>query len=225
VGAFIARISRGRTIRQFIVGVLIGPSLFSMIWFCVFGTAGIKLDQQTNGKFSETLYNDGAAVALFQFLDAYPLALLTSILALFLIFIFFVAGADAGCVVLGSMSAGGVLNPKVGIKLTWGVIMAVIAAVLLVVGGGGTDALDGLTNGAILAATPFGILMVPMCYGLLKTLRSDRRDEERREIEEIMTPQQAPTGSPPRPATGGGPAAQQMTAEDPLERGRHRTSE
>jgi glycine betaine transporter len=224
VGAFIARISRGRTIRQFIVGVLIGPSLFSMIWFCVFGTAGIKLDQQTNGKFSETLYNDGAAVALFQFLDAYPLALLTSILALFLIFIFFVAGADAGCVVLGSMSAGGVLNPKVGIKLTWGVIMAVIAAVLLVVGGGGTDALDGLTNGAILAATPFGILMVPMCYGLLKTLRSDRRDEERREIEEIMTPQQAPTGSPPRPATGG-PAAQQMTAEDPLERGRHRTSE
>jgi choline-glycine betaine transporter len=110
----------------------------------------------------------------------------------------------------------------VGIKLTWGVIMAVIAAVLLVAGGGGTDALDGLTNGAILAATPFGILMVPMCYGLLKTLRSDRRDE--REIEEIMTPQQAPTGPSPRPATGG-PAAQQMTAEDPLERGRRRTSE
>ena len=224
VGAFIARISKGRTIREFIVGVLLGPSLFSMIWFCVFGTAGIKLDQQTNGKFSEALYNDGAAIALFQFLDSYPLALLTSILALFLIFIFFVAGADAGCVVLGSMSAGGVLNPKVGIKLTWGVIMAVIASVLLVVGGGGTDALDGLTNGAILAATPFGILMIPMCYGLLKTLQSDSRDEERRELEEIITPQQAPPGSPPRPATGG-PSAQQMTAEDPLERGRHHTSE
>jgi len=195
-----------------------------MIWFSVFGTAGIQLDQQTNGKFSETLYNDGAAVALFQFLENFPLALLTSILMLFLIFIFFVAGADAGCVVLGSMSAGGVLNPKTSIKLTWGVIMAVIAGVLLVVGGGGSDALDGLTNGAILAATPFGILMVPMCYGLLKTLQSDRREEERREMEEIMTPRQAPTGPPPRPATGG-PAAQQMTAEDPLERGRHRTSE
>jgi len=224
VGAFIARISKGRTIRQFIVGVLIGPSLFSMIWFCVFGTAGIQLDQQTGGKFSETLYNDGAAIALFEFLDAYPLALLTSILALFLIFIFFVAGADAGCVVLGSMSAGGVLNPKVAIKLTWGIIMAVIAAVLLVAGGGGSDALDGLTNGAILAATPFGILMVPMCYGLLKTLQSDRREEERREMEEIMTPQPAPTGPPPRPATGG-PAAQQMTVEDPLDGGQHRTSE
>jgi glycine betaine transporter len=224
VGAFIARISKGRTIREFIVGVLLGPSLFSMIWFCVFGTAGIRLDQQTNGKFSEALYNDGAAVALFQFLDSYPLALLTSILALFLIFIFFVAGADAGCVVLGSMSAGGVLNPKAAIKLTWGVIMAVIASVLLVVGGGGTDALDGLTNGAILAATPFGILMVPMCYGLLKTLQSDGRDEERREMEESMTSRPSPAGSPPRPATGG-PASQQTTAEDPLERGRHRTSE
>ncbi len=224
VGAFIARISKGRTIREFIVGVLIGPSLFSMIWFCVFGTAGIQLDQQTNGKFSETLYNDGAAVALFQFLDSYPLALLTSILALFLIFIFFVAGADAGCVVLGSMSAGGVLNPKVAIKLTWGVIMAVIAAVLLVAGGGGSDALDGLTNGAILAATPFGILMIPMCYGLVKTLQSDRREEERREMEEIMADRPAPSGPPPRPAPGG-TAAQQMTAEDPLERGRHRSSE
>jgi len=220
VGAFIARISKGRTIREFIVGVLVGPSLFSMIWFCVFGTAGIQLDQQTNGKFSETLYNDGAAVALFQFLGSYPLALLTSILALFLIFIFFVAGADAGCVVLGSMSAGGVLNPKTRIKLTWGVIMAAIAAVLLVAGGGGSDALDGLTNGAILAATPFGILMVPMCYGLVKTLQSDRREEERREMEEIMTDRPAPTGPPPRPAPGG-PAAQQMRAEDLRERGEH----
>ncbi len=214
VGAFIARISRGRTIREFVIGVMVGPSLFSMIWFSIFGTAGIQLDNQTNGKFSETLYNDGAAVALFQFLDAYPLALLTSILALFLVFIFFVAGADAGTVVLGSMSAGGVLNPKVTIKLTWGVIMALIAAVLLVAGGGGSDALNGLTNGAILAATPFGILMVPMCYGLYKTLQSDRREEERREMQEIIPDRPAPT----RPAPGG-PTAQQMTAEDPQERG------
>jgi choline-glycine betaine transporter len=103
--------------------------------------------------------------------------------------------------------------------------MALIAAVLLVVGGGGSDALDGLTNGAILAATPFGILMVPMCYGLLKTLQSDRREEERREMEEIMTDRPTPTGSPPRPAPGG-PTARQMTAEnlqEPGERGPYRT--
>jgi glycine betaine transporter len=185
VGAFIARISRGRTIREFIVGVLIGPSLFSMIWFSVFGAAGIRLDNQTGGNLGEAVANDGAAIALFEFLGQYPLALLTSLVALFLVFIFFVAGADAGTIVLGSMSAGGVLNPKTRIKLTWGVIMAALAVALLLAGGGGPDALSGLTNGAILAATPFGILMVPMCYGLFKTLRTDFR-EERKQLQEAM---------------------------------------
>jgi glycine betaine transporter len=185
VGAFIARISRGRTIREFIVGVLVGPSLFSMIWFSVFGAAGIRLDNRTNGDLGEAVANDGAAIALFEFLGQYPLALLTSLVALFLVFIFFVAGADAGTIVLGSMSAGGVLNPKTSIKLTWGVIMAALAVALLLAGGGGPDALSGLTNGAILAATPFGILMVPMCYGLYKTLKTDFR-EERRQLQEAM---------------------------------------
>jgi len=185
VGAFIARISRGRTIREFIIGMLIGPSLFSMIWFSVFGAAGIRLDNQTNGQINEAVTNDGASAALFEFLSAYPLPLLTSLVALFLVFIFFVAGADAGTIVLGSMSAGGVLSPKTSIKLTWGVIMAALAAALLLAGGGGSEALSGLTNGAILAATPFGILMVPMCYGLYKTLKTDYR-EERREMQEML---------------------------------------
>ena len=211
VGAFIARISRGRTIREFIVGVLIGPSLFSMIWFSVFGAAGIQHDNATNGTFSQTLYNDGAAVALFQFLDSYPGALFTSILALFLIFIFFVAGADAGTVVLGSMSTGGVLNPRVAIKLTWGVIMALIAAVLLVAGGGGSDALNGLTNGAILAATPFGLLMIPMCYGLYRTLAADRREEERRELAGHVDGRVTQTD---RSDAAGSPTGPQISADD-----------
>jgi glycine betaine transporter len=205
VGAFIARISRGRTIREFVVGVLVGPSLFSMIWFSVFGAAGIDRDNATNGGFSETISNDGAAVALFQFLDSYPGALFTSILALFLIFIFFVAGADAGTVVLGSMSAGGVLNPKTAIKLTWGVVMALIAAVLLVAGGGGSGALNGLTNGAIVAATPFGLLMIPMCFGLYRTLAQDRREEERRELDGRRAPVRPPDPTS-RPITRGSSA-------------------
>ncbi len=106
-------------------------------------------------------------------------------MALFLIFIFFVAGADAGTIVLGSMSAGGTLNPKTRIKLTWGLIMAALAVALLLAGGGGPDALNGLTNGAILAATPFGILMVPMCYGLYRTIKTDYR-EERQQLQETM---------------------------------------
>ncbi len=217
VGAFIARISRGRTIREFVIGVLIGPSVFSMIWFCVFGATAIQLDGQTNGAIYDTVANQGAAIALFEFLSRFPLALLTSLLALFLVFIFFVAGADAGTIVLGSMSGGGVLNPKRSIKLTWGLIMAGLAAALLLAGGGGQAALDGLTNGAILAATPFGILMVPMCYGLLRSLKEDSREEDRREIQEAMRP------APANPAPGGGPAAQQMTAENPQERDQYRT--
>jgi len=196
VGAFIARISRGRTIREFIVGVMIGPSVFSMIWFAVFGSAGIRLDNQTNGQLYNSVLNGGAAVALFEFLDAYPLALITSLLALFLIFIFFVAGADAGTVVLGSMSSGGALEPRLAVKLTWGIIMAAIAAVLLVVGGGGATALTGLTNGAILAATPFGILMVPMCYGLYKTIAADYREERRKEATIQLSPAAQPRSNP-----------------------------
>jgi glycine betaine transporter len=94
----------------------------------------------------------------FAFLEQNPLFLLTSISMIFLVWIFFVAGADAGTIVLGSMSAGGVLNPKRTIKLTWGAIMGALAAILLLTGG-----LDALQNGAILAATPFAILMCLMC--------------------------------------------------------------
>jgi glycine betaine transporter len=239
VGAFIARISRGRTIRQFVIGVLVGPSLFSMIWFSVFGAAGIQLDNQTNGALGKTVLNEGAAVALFEFLGNYPLALLTSLVALFLVYIFFVAGADAGTIVLGSMSAGGVLNPKTAIKLTWGIIMAALAAALLLAGGGGAEALSGLTNGAILAATPFGILMVPMCYGLYKTLKTDYREErrameevmgydremERRQMNEIMRRRAAgePIGGPTPASQSGVTPPQQMRAEDPEEHGQPRS--
>ncbi|MGH3148070.1 MAG: BCCT family transporter, partial [Rubrobacter sp.] len=171
VGVFIARISKGRTIRQFILGVMIAPSIFSMVWFSVFGAAGIQLDNRTNGAISSAATTD-EATGLFEFLGYFPLALLTSILMIVLVWIFFVAGADAGTIVLGSMSAGGALDPKRRIKLTWGVIMGALAAILLAAGG-----LDALQNGAILAATPFAILMCLMCYCLYKTLQSDYRNE------------------------------------------------
>jgi glycine betaine transporter len=179
VGAFIARISRGRTIRQFILGVMIAPSIFSMIWFSVFGAAGIRVDNQTGGAVSSAALNS-EALGLFEFLEYFPLTLLTSLAMIFLVWIFFVAGADAGTIVLGSMSAGGVLDPSRVIKLTWGAIMGGLAAILLLAGG-----LDALQNGAILAATPFAILMCVMCWCLYKTLARDYR-EERRQIQEIM---------------------------------------
>jgi glycine betaine transporter len=171
VGAFIARISRGRTIRQFILGVLFAPSLFTVLWFSVFGAAGIEVDNRVGGAISRQAAED-EAVALFAFLEQYPGTLFISILAIVLTWIFFVAGADAGTVVLGSMS-GGVLNPRVTVKLTWGVIMAALAAILLAVGG-----LDALQNGAILAATPFGILMLAICWSLHRALVHDHGEQQ-----------------------------------------------
>jgi glycine betaine transporter len=178
VGVFIARISRGRTIREFILGVMIAPTIFSMIWFSVFGSAGIQADNQTNGAISSAA-GTSEALGLFAYLQQNPLFLVTSVLMIFLVWIFFVAGADAGTIVLGSMSAGGVMNPKRLIKLTWGAIMGALAAILL------TGGLDALQNGAILAATPFAILMCLMCWCLYKTIRRDYR-EEREQVREIM---------------------------------------
>jgi len=172
VGAFIARISRGRTIREFLVGVMLAPTLFSVIWFSVFGTSAIDLDDRVNQEISAAAEKE-EAIAMFLFLDQFPLYLVTGILALFLIWIFFVAGADAGTIVLGSMSAG-VLEPSRLIKLTWGAIMGLLAAILLLAGG-----LDALQNGAILAATPFSIIMVFMCWSLYRALAQDYAQEQR----------------------------------------------
>lgn len=170
VGAFIARISRGRTIREFVIGVLLAPSLFTMIWFAVFGSAGIQTDRETGGALGVAVGED-AAVAFFEFIEEFPLAGLIAPLVIFLVWIFFVAGADAGTVVLGSMSSGGKLEPPRTVKLTWGLIMGAIAAILLAAGG-----LDALQNGAIIAATPFMVLMVVLCWALLKALKEDADD-------------------------------------------------
>jgi glycine betaine transporter len=179
VGVFIARISKGRTIREFILGVMIAPTIFSMVWFSVFGAAGIQADNQTNGAISSAA-GTSEALGLFAYLEQNPLYLFTSVAMIFLVWIFFVAGADAGTIVLGSMSAGGVMDPNRVIKLTWGAIMGALAAILLLTGG-----LDALQNGAILAATPFAILMCLMCWCLYKTIRRDYR-EEREQVREIM---------------------------------------
>jgi len=173
VGAFIARISRGRTIREFLVGVLLAPTLFSVVWFSVFGSTAIDVDNSTGGAISDAAAKD-PALSLFAFMDQFPLPLITSLLALFLIWIFFVAGADAGTIVLGSMSSGD-LEPSLLIKLTWGAIMGLLAAILLVAGG-----LTALQNGAILAATPFAVIMVFMCWSLYKAMSEDYEEREHR---------------------------------------------
>ena len=167
VGMFIARISRGRTIRQFVSGVLLVPSLVSMVWFAIFGGAAIKL-QQTGTDIAGA---GGVETQLFNTLEAFPLATVASIVVMVLVAIFFVSGADAASIVMGTLSERGTIEPSKPTVLFWGVATGAVAAVMLLVGG--SDALTGLQTITIVAALPFVVVMIGLAVALVKDLRSD----------------------------------------------------
>ncbi len=167
VGMFIARISRGRTIRQFVSGVLLVPSLVSLVWFCVFGGAAIDLQQS-----GTDVAGAGAVESqLFGTLDAYPLATVASIVVMLLVAIFFVSGADAASIVMGTLSERGTQEPSRATVVFWGVATGAVAAVMLLVGG--DEALTGLQTITIVAALPFVVVMVGLAVSLVKDLRTD----------------------------------------------------
>jgi choline/carnitine/betaine transport len=168
VGLFIARISRGRTIRQFATGVLLVPSLVSLVWFAIFGGAGIAL--QRGGV---DLAGEGTTAGqLFGVLEQYPWATATSVLVMILVGVFFVSGADAASVVMGSLSQRGTLAPSRMVVVFWGVVMGAIAAIMLLLGDEG-EALTGLQNLTIIAALPFALVMAGVAVSLVKDLRHD----------------------------------------------------
>jgi choline/carnitine/betaine transport len=167
VGMFIARISRGRTIRQFVTGVLVVPSLVSVVWFCVLG--GAAIDLQMDGV--DIAGAGGLESQLFTTLDSFPLATITSVLVIVLVAIFFVSGADAASIVMGTLSENGTQEPSRPIVIFWGVATGAAAAVMLLVGG--ADALSGLQTITIVAALPFAIVMVGLAAALMKDLRHD----------------------------------------------------
>ena len=167
VGMFIARISRGRTIRQFVSGVLLVPSLVSMVWFAIFGGAAIKL-QQTGTDIAGA---GGVETQLFNTLEAFPLATVASIVVMVLVAIFFVSGADAASIVMGTLSERGTIEPSKPTVIFWGVATGAVAAVMLLVGG--SDALTGLQTITIVAALPFVVVMIGLAVALVKDLRSD----------------------------------------------------
>ncbi|MER5883137.1 BCCT family transporter [Streptomyces sp. NPDC001941] len=167
VGTFIARISRGRTIREFLVGVLLVPSGATVIWFCVMGGTAIRLDSTGEADLAGAV-KDGAEASLFAMLDALPLGTVTSYLAMLLVMTYFVTSADSASLVMGSLTSRGALHPPTWLVVTWGVLMAAVAAVLLVAGG-----LKSLQTATILVALPFVIVMLVLCWALLKELRED----------------------------------------------------
>ena len=167
VGIFIARISRGRTIRQFVTGVLLVPSAVSLVWFAIFGGAGI--DVQRGG--TDLAGSASAEASLFGLLAEMPLATITSVVVMLLVAIFFVSGADAASIVMGTLSERGTLAPSRKTVIFWGAATGAVAAVMLLVGG--EDALSGLQNITIVAALPFLLVMIGLAVALVKDLSSD----------------------------------------------------
>ncbi|MEF3330157.1 BCCT family transporter [Oceanobacillus sp. M60] len=168
VGSFVARISKGRTIKEFVLGVLLVPSLISFIWFSVLGGSAIHLIHDLgNSQLAETI-NANVDGALFAFLSEFPLGNFLSILALLLIFIFFITSADSATFVLGMLSSNGKPNPSRNLKITWGLITAGSAVVFLLAGG-----LEAVRTIAIVIATPFTIITVFICWAVLKELRNE----------------------------------------------------
>lgn len=172
VGTFIARISRGRTIREFVVGVILAPTLLSFVWFTIFGGTAIYLDLFEGGSVAQTAASN-LPQALFDTLNSLPFGFALSVLALVLVSIFFITSADSATFVLGSMSTGGSENPSALVKLVWGVVIALFASVLLFAGG-----LQALQTATITAAVPFSIVMICICFSLYRSLAEEAREAE-----------------------------------------------
>jgi len=186
VGTFIARVSRGRTIKEFVLGVLFVPSLLSAIWFSAFGGSAIFYEMFENKGIADAV-NADVTTALFITLEQFPIGGLLSVLATLLIITFFVTSADSATFVLGMLTSKGDLNPSTSTKLIWGLLQSSIAAVLLISGG-----LQGLQTASIVAALPFTIIMLLMVVSLNKALRGELLEKQRREnrikkkIEELI---------------------------------------
>ncbi|MEP6966432.1 MAG: BCCT family transporter, partial [Polaromonas sp.] len=167
VGMFIARISRGRTIRQFIIGVLLVPTAFNLLWMTAFGNGAIWIDTHVaQGALAQTVGNVDAL--LFRFFDFLPLTVPVSWLAILLIGVFFVTSADSGAFVVDAIASRGNPRSPVWQRLFWAAVLGVTAAVLLLAGGLG--ALQAMT---LVAALPVALIMLALCYGLWRGLQAD----------------------------------------------------
>jgi len=175
VGLFIARVSRGRTIREFILGTVLAPSLAAFVWFSIFGGTALYLQIWQHVPLADAVKAD-LATALFAMFDVLPFGQIMSVVATLLVVVFFVTSGDSAVLVLGMMSRGGDPNPPTRTKLIWGVLIAGIAVSLLLAGG-----IDAVQTATILFALPFALVIVLMVIALWRALREDWQEEARRE--------------------------------------------
>lgn len=167
VGIFIARISKGRTVREFILGVLIVPTILTFIWLSAFGGSALYEELFAPSGISKAV-SENISTALFVLMERYPLSFFTSLIGIILVTSFFVTSSDSGSLVVDSITAGGKLDAPVGQRIFWAVAEGAVAAVLLLGGG-----LAALQTGAILTGLPFAIIIVFMMFNLFKGLQRD----------------------------------------------------
>jgi len=170
VGMFIARISRGRTIREFILGVLFVPAGFTFLWLSIFGNSALFIElDETRGEITSAVLSD-MPTALYVFLERLPFAPVICLLATLLIVTFFVTSSDSGSLVIDIITSGGNENPPVWQRIFWAISEGVVASVLLLAGG-----LGALQTAAISSALPFSIVMIFTCVGLYRALQVEGR--------------------------------------------------
>ena len=213
VGTFIARISRGRTIREFVVGVILVPSVVSFVWFAILGGTAIDLQLSGAADIAGPVSAGNQPGALFLTLQQFPLFWLTALIVVVLVALFFISGADAASVVMGMLSSRGNLHPKSWNIIVWGTFTGAAAAICLLAGAiqGSVDAaITALQSVAIASAAPFVLILIGLCFSIMRALREERvpGGEPGREAPE---PDRAMSRQP------GTTAPQQMAAEDPEE--------
>ncbi len=171
VGMFIARVSKGRTIREFITAVLLIPTCVTIIWMSVYG--GIAIDQVMNG--IGALGADGLTsvpLAMFQMFDELPMGSILSVIGILLVLVFFITSSDSGSLVIDSITSGGKIDAPVPQRIFWASTEGAIAAALLWIGG--TEAIQALQAGAISTGLPFTIVLLLMCASLVLGLRTEK---------------------------------------------------
>ena len=177
VGIFIARMSKGRTIREFVAGVVAVPAIGSIIWFAIFGSMGITLG--ANGTITSEQMSEIAGapeVGLYVVLQQYPIGMIVCIIATVLLCTFFITSGNSGTFVLSMLSTHGALNPPKGRMFFWGIVQSVMAVGMLLAGG-----LKPLQTVSIAAAFPFIFIMIACMVSLVKGLKADEREKSQRE--------------------------------------------
>jgi choline/carnitine/betaine transport len=213
VGTFIARISRGRTIREFVVGVILVPSVVSFVWFAILGGTAIDLQLSGAADIAGPVAAGNQPGALFLTLEQFPLFWLTALIVVILVALFFISGADAASVVMGMLSSRGNLHPQAWNIIMWGAFTGAAAAICLLAGaiqGSVSAAITALQSVAIASAAPFVLVLIGLCFSIIRALREER-------VPGVTPGREAPEPGRAMSRPQGTAAPQQMAGENPEE--------